>query len=122
MSHRVERVADAIREVIAELLLREIKDPRIGMITLTGVKLTADLRHARVFFSMIGDEGARARSLAGLRSASGFIRSQLGRRLNLRVSPDVVFEFDPSFEQAERVTQLLKATPATSDDERDPDR
>jgi ribosome-binding factor A len=122
MSHRVERVADAIREVIAELLLREIKDPRIGMITLTGVKLTADLRHARVYFSMIGDGAARARSLAGLRSAAGFIRSQLGRRLSLRVSPDVVFEFDPSFEQAERVTQLLKATPVTSDDERDPDR
>lgn len=122
MSHRVERVADAIREVIAELLLRDIKDPRVGMATITGVKLTPDLRHARVYFSVIGDEAARARTLAGLRSASGFIHNQIGKRLRLRVSPEVVFEIDPSFEHAERVSQLLKESlPATptpdSDDE-----
>ena len=122
MSHRVERVADAIREVIAELLLRGIKDPRVGMATITGVKLTPDLRHARVYFSVIGDEAARARTLAGLRSASGFIRNQIGKRLSLRVAPDVVFEIDPTFEQAERVSQLLKerlppTAPADSDDE-----
>ena len=108
MSHRVERVADAIREVIAELLLRGIKDPRVGMATITGVKLTPDLRHARVYFSVIGDDAARARTLAGLRSASGFIRNQIGKKLSLRVSPQVIFEVDPSFEQAERVSQLLK--------------
>lgn len=108
MSHRVERVADAIREVIAELLLRGVKDPRVGMATITGVKLTPDLRHARVYFSVIGDEATRVRTLAGLRSAAGFIRNQIGKRLSLRVSPEVIFEIDPSFEQAERVSQLLK--------------
>ena len=66
---RPERVAEAIRDVIAEMLLREIKDPRIGMVTLTSVELTDDLRHAKVYFSCVGDEAARERSLHGLRSA-----------------------------------------------------
>lgn len=122
MSHRVERVADAIREVIAELLLRGIKDPRVGMATITGVKLTADLRHARVYFSVIGDDASRARTLAGLRSAAGFIRNQIGKRLSLRVAPEVIFELDPTYIQAERVSQLLKESlpdppPPDSEDE-----
>ncbi len=112
MSRRSDRVADAIQEAIAGLLLRDIKDPRIGMVTLTGVRVSPDLRHARVFFSVLGDDAQRAQSLNGLRSASGFIRTQLARRLNLRVAPDVTFEFDPSVEQAERVSRLLKSTDA----------
>lgn len=122
MSHRVERVADAIREVIAELLLRGIKDPRVGMATITGVKVTPDLRHARVYFSVIGDDASRTRTLAGLRSAAGFIRNQIGKRLSLRVSPEVIFELDPSFERADRVLRLLKESLPADDDERDPDR
>jgi len=122
MSHRVERVADAIREVIAELLLRGIKDPRVGMATITGVKLTADLRHARVYFSVIGDEASRAKTLAGLRSAAGFIRNQIGKKLSLRIAPEVIFELDPTYAQAERVSQLLKESlpeppPSDADDE-----
>jgi ribosome-binding factor A len=122
MSHRVERVADAIREVIAQLLLRGIKDPRIGMATITGVRLTPDLRHARVYFSVIGDEASRAKTLAGLRSAAGFIRNQIGKKLSLRVAPEVIFELDPTYAQAERVSQLLKDSlpeppPSDVDDE-----
>lgn len=71
MSRRVARVADSIQHTVAELLLREIKDPRIGMVTITGVTISADLRHARVFFSVLGDDSQRARSLAGLQSAGG---------------------------------------------------
>ena len=120
MSHRVERVADAIREVIAELLLRGIKDPRVGMATITGVKLTADLRHARVYFSVIGDDITGARTLAGLRSASGFIRNQVGKRLSLRVAPEIIFELDPSLAQAQRLDQLLKESlPETTDSDSD---
>jgi len=107
---RAERVGEAIRGMIAEMLLREIKDPRIGMVTLTTVHLTDDLRHARVFFSCVGDAAARARSLNGLRSASGFIRSQLTRRLQLRVAPEVTFLFDPTLENAERLASLLNDT------------
>jgi ribosome-binding factor A len=123
MSRRVERVADEILHAVAALLQREIKDPRIGMVTLTGIKLSPDLRHARIFFSVIGDGEQRARSLLGLQSATGFVRGQLGRRLRLRVTPEITFVFDPSIEQAERVSRLLKeAGVADKDDERDPDR
>ena len=105
---RADRVAEAVREVIAEMLLREIKDPRIGMVTLTTVELTDDLRHAKVFFSCVGDEAARQRSLSGLRSAAGFIKSQVTRRLQLRFAPEVTFVFDPTIEVADRLATLLK--------------
>jgi ribosome-binding factor A len=108
MTRRTDRIADAIQEVIAEILLREIKDPRIGMITLTGVRVSSDLRHARVYFSSMEGEEQRRQALSGLSSASGFIRHQLGRRLHLKVTPEVAFEFDPSLERAERLSRLLK--------------
>ena len=105
---RADRVAEGIREVIAELLLRDIKDPRIGMVTLTTVDLTDDLKHARVYFSCVGDTAVRERSLQGLRSAAGYMRSQVTRQLKLRHAPDLTFLFDPSLEIADRVATLLK--------------
>lgn len=106
---RAERVAESVREVIADMLLRDIKDPRIGMITLTTVELTDDLKHAKVYFSCVGDEAVRQRSLSGLRSAAGFIRSQVTRRLQLRTAPELTFHFDPTLEAAERLAGLLKS-------------
>lgn len=108
MTRRTDRVAEALQELIAELLLREIKDPRIGLVTITGVRVSPDLRHARVLFSRLGEASEREQSLAGLRSAAGFIRSQIARRLNLRVAPEIAFEYDPGLELAERVAKLLK--------------
>jgi ribosome-binding factor A len=108
MTRRTDRVADAVQQAIAELLLREIKDPRIGMVTITGVRMSPDLRHARVFFSRLGEPAERARSLAGLQSASGFIRTQVTRMLGLRVAPEIVFEYDPGLERAERLSRLLR--------------
>jgi ribosome-binding factor A len=105
---RADRVAEAVREVIAELLLRDINDPRIGMVTLTTVEFTDDLKHGRVYFSCVGDVAARERSLRGLRSAAGYIRSQVTRQLKLRHAPDLTFLFDPSLEIADRVATLLK--------------
>lgn len=105
---RADRVAEALREVIAELLLRDIKDPRIGMITLTTVELTDDLKHGRVYFSCVGDEAVRERSLSGLRSAAGFIKSQVTRRLKLRHAPALTFVFDPSLEVADHIATLLR--------------
>lgn len=110
MSRRTDRVADAVRQAIAELLLRDVKDPRIGMITITGVRMSPDLRHARVFFSRLGDAAEREQSLAGLRSASGFFRSHVTKMLGLRVAPEIVFEFDPGLEHAERMSRLLRET------------
>jgi len=105
---RQERVGEAMREVIAELLTREIKDPRVGMVTLTAVDLSPDLRHARVYFSSLGDATERRRCLDGLQSAAGFIKGQLARRLRLRYAPELVFMLDPSLENAERMASLLK--------------
>jgi len=105
---RAERVAEAVREAIADMLLRDIKDPRIGMVTLTTVEITDDLRYAKVYFSCVGDAAARDRSLQGLRSAAGYIRSQLTRRLQLRSAPQITFLFDPTLETAERMATLLK--------------
>ena len=105
---RAERVGEAVREVIAEMLVREIKDPRIGMVTLTTVELTDDLKHAKVHFSCVGDQAVRQRSLDGLRSAAGFIRVQVTRRLKLRYAPELIFQFDPSLEMADRLAALLK--------------
>lgn len=107
-ARRADRVGEAIRDVIADLLLRDIKDPRIGMITLTTVEISDDLRHARVYFSCVGDEAVRQRSLSGLRSASGFIKAQVTRRLKLRYAPELRFLFDPTLEVADRLTTLLK--------------
>src|SRR5690606_20736136 len=100
-----------IQALVADLLVREIKDPRIGLVTITAARVSPDLRHARVYFSCLGDEEQRTRSLRGLRSAAGFIRSQIARQLNHRTAPEVVFEFDPSLEQADRLSRLLKEPP-----------
>jgi ribosome-binding factor A len=106
---RADRVGEAVREVIAELLLRDVKDPRIGMVTLTSVELTDDLKHAKVYFSCVGDVAARQRSLHGLQSAAGFIKAQVTRRLQLRLAPEIVFVFDPRIEMSDRLATLLKA-------------
>ena len=112
---RAVRVGEAVRDVIAELLLREIKDPRIGMITLTTVEFSDDLKHAKVYFSCVGDEGAREQSLRGLRSAAGFIRAQVTRRLRLRYAPELSFSFDPGIEMADRLAALLKESEPKSE-------
>jgi ribosome-binding factor A len=107
-ARRKERVGEAMRDVIAELITREIKDPRVGMVTLTEVDVSPDLRHARVYFSCLGDEAERQRCLAGLQSAGGFIKSQLARRLRLRYAPELTFLLDASLETADRMASLLK--------------
>ena len=115
MTRRTDRVGEAIQALVASLLVRDIKDPRIGLVTITGVRVTPDLRHARIFFSCLWDDEQRLRSLRGLRSAAGFVRGQVARQLNLRVAREIAFEFDPTLEQAERLSRLLKDSPPTDD-------
>lgn len=107
MSRRVARVAEALQETVAELVQREIKDPRVGMVTITRASVSPDLRNATVFFSRIGDDDQRQKSLAGLRSAAGFIRTQVARRLQLRVAPEIRFELDDNIEYAARMLKLI---------------
>jgi ribosome-binding factor A len=103
---RSERVGDLLLEVMAELLRREIHDPRLQWINLTGVRVSKDLRHAKIFFSLLG-AAERDEVLAGLRSASGFLRSRAGKRLNLRFVPAIEFVYDDSEDEARRIDALL---------------
>jgi ribosome-binding factor A len=105
---RADRVAGLIQEELSRLLRREVKDPRLHEIVITAVELSADLRHARVLFTGSGRQGGPEDALAGLRSAAGFLRGQLGRTLRLRYAPELTFEADDSVERSLHVAALLK--------------
>src|SRR5437660_6219533 len=108
-THRVERVAAQLREEISQIIIRDLKDPRIGMATITDVKLSPDLRNATVRVSVVGDDDAREAAIDGLDHAKGFIRRELGSRLsNLRFAPDLRFELDQGVAYSVRVSQLLR--------------
>ncbi|HOK55618.1 MAG TPA: 30S ribosome-binding factor RbfA [Armatimonadota bacterium] len=108
MSTRQEKVGELLKVEISQMLQRELKDPRIGFVTITDVEVSPDLRHARVFVSIMGEEEERQASMKALKSASGFIRSELGKRLRMRVTPDVEFRIDSSIEQGARIFELLE--------------
>jgi ribosome-binding factor A len=104
---RSERVGDLLLEVIADLLRRDIHDPRLQWLNLTGVKVSKDLRHAKVFFNLLGDAADKNEAMAGLKSAAGFMRSRVGKKLNLRFVPVIDFLFDEREEEARRIDALL---------------
>ncbi len=105
---RPERVAEAVHRELSALLYRDLKDPRLRGVTLTDVKVTPDLRHARVYFSHLEGAARGKEAVGGFRSAAGFIRQKIGRGLGLRYSPDLEFEYDPTIEQAARIDALLR--------------
>jgi ribosome-binding factor A len=107
---RSDRVGDLLLEVISELLRKEIRDPRIGAVTLTGVKVSKDLRHAQIYFSLLGRQESRKEVLAGLKSATGFIRSKVSKQLNLRFVPTIEFLYDETQDEAQRIEDLFKRT------------
>jgi ribosome-binding factor A len=107
--HRAVQVGAQVREEIMQIIRRDLKDPRIGFVSITEVRMSPDLRSARVRISVLGDEEEGRSTLAGLRSASGLIRHELGRRLqNLKFTPDLRFEIDPSIEYSVRISQRLR--------------
>ena len=105
---RLSRVGETIRAEISEMLLRDLKDPRIGLVTITEVVMSPDLRHAKVYFSRIGTHSESEESLAGLTKASGYIRRELGRRLKLKFAPELRFLHDDSLETGARISDLLR--------------
>jgi len=107
MSIRVERVAEQMKKEIAELLQDEIKDPRIGFVTVTDVELSSDMQHAKVYVSVYGDEEQKKQTLEALDRATGFIRREIGRRIKLRLVPEIVFKYDESIERGDRIARLL---------------
>ncbi|TMF58087.1 MAG: 30S ribosome-binding factor RbfA [Chloroflexi bacterium] len=108
-SHRVERVAAQLREEISAIIIRDLKDPRVEMATITEVKLSPDLRNAIVRVSVVGEPDSQRAAIAGLVRAKGFIRHELGTRLtNLRFAPDIRFELDEGISYSVRISQLLR--------------
>jgi ribosome-binding factor A len=105
---RSEKVGDLIREEISQILLRELKDPRIGFVSITKVDLSDDLRVAKVYYSVFGGEQEKEESFQGLESAKGYIKRELGRRVRLKYMPEISFIFDDSFEYGEHIEELLR--------------
>jgi ribosome-binding factor A len=104
---RMRRVDEAVRAVLSGAIAKDLKDPRIGFVTVTGVKTSPDLRHARVYVSVLGDERTRAETLAGLRSAHGFLQGRIAADLRLKHTPELEFEYDETTDRAMRITRLL---------------
>jgi ribosome-binding factor A len=106
MSDRMRRVNAAVREVLSEAV-GELKDPRIGFVTVTGVVTSSDLRQAVVYVSVLGSERKRERSIDGLQAAHGLLQAKIARELRLKRTPQLTFEYDPTVERGVRMTQLI---------------
>ena len=111
---RSRRIAEQIQRELSEIIRVELKDPRVGMITLTDVEMTQDNAHARVFFTVLGQQARIDEAAAGLQHAAGYLRSQLAQRIKIRVLPQLHFEYDASVERGIRLSQLIEA--AVADD------
>jgi len=108
MTTRQERVEEFLRAEICEIMRREIKDPRLGFVTITEVQVTKDLRHANVFISVMGDDQQKQASLSVLQRAAGFIRGEFGRHAHLKTIPELSFKFDTAVERGARIFELLQ--------------
>jgi len=114
---RSRRIAEQIQRELSDIIRLELKDPRVGMITITDVEVTQDYSHAKVFFTRLGDEDKIEEASGALQHAAGFLRSQLAHRLKLRTVPELHFKYDVSVERGMRLSRLIDAAVAT-----DPDR
>jgi ribosome-binding factor A len=109
MSRRTDRMADLLRAEIADLLLRSLHDPRIKLVTVTGIDVSPDLRRAVVRVSALGEEEERQSTVDALRHAKGFLRTELAKRLRTRVTPELVFELDRGAEHSQKISDLLES-------------
>ena len=109
-SDRMRRVDEAVRQVLTDAVAQDLQDPRIGFVTMTSVKTTSDLRQARVYVSVLGDETQREATLAGLRSAHGALQRRLARELRMKRTPTLEFLYDDTTDRAMRVEELLERT------------
>ncbi len=108
MTTRQEKIQELLREEISDILRRELKDPRLGFVTITGAEVTADLRHARVFVSVMGTDEERTRNMAVLKKAEHFVRQAFGRRARMKVIPEIDFRLDTSVDEGVRIFELLE--------------
>jgi ribosome-binding factor A len=107
VSRRTERLGEEFREEIARMIGAQLKDPRIGFVTVTRVEIGTDLRNARVFVGVLGSEADREKTLTGLRQAAGFMRRSLGQKMRLRHTPELTFTYDEGLEAHDRIARLL---------------
>ncbi|MFZ3576648.1 30S ribosome-binding factor RbfA [Virgibacillus sp. DJP39] len=105
---RANRVAEQMKKELGEIMTRKLKDPRVGFVTVTDVEVTGDLQQAKIFISVLGDEKQKHETLVGLAKAKGFIRSEIGQRIRLRKTPELVFEFDEALEYGNRIEVILR--------------
>jgi ribosome-binding factor A len=118
-TQRLRRVADQIQRELSSILFSELKDPRVGFITLTGVEVSADFAHAKIFYTTMGDDDAREETAKGLKRASGFLRSLLGKRIHVHSTPELHFVFDESVERGAQLSHLIdQAVAGKKPDER----
>jgi ribosome-binding factor A len=108
MFKRSDKVGEAVHVLVTELLVKGLKDPRIGFVTITGVKVTDDMHLATVFFTVMGDDDAKKGTEAGLNSARGFIRKEMGKKFRMRFVPEVIFKYDHSLDKGNRIDELLR--------------
>lgn len=119
---RVARLNEQMKRELIMLLRNDVRDPRVGMVTITAVEVSPDLYHAKVYYSVLGDDDERATALEGLRAASGYLRGEIGRRMHIRRAPELHFSLDTTLENAMHIEQLLRearATTVTQPDEPD---
>jgi ribosome-binding factor A len=107
MSYRNERLAEAIKKEVAELLRDEIKDPRVGFVSITGVRVSKDLRYADIYASVLGEPEEQKASIEALTKAQGFVRSELGKRIRLRYTPEINFKLDQSIDRGVQLVRLI---------------
>lgn len=107
-NNRAVRVGEQMKKELSDILIRDIKDPRVRFVTVTGVDVTGDLQQATAFITVLGDEEERKSTLAGLEKAKGFIRTELGKRIRLRKTPELSFSFDESIQYGNRIESLLR--------------
>lgn len=108
MANRSNRVAEQMKKELGEIIARKLKDPRIGFVTVTDVEVTGDLQQATVFITVLGDDKKRRETLKGLTQAKGFMRTEIGQRIRLRKTPELMFELDKSFDYGNKIDNLLK--------------
>ncbi|MEH7108037.1 MULTISPECIES: 30S ribosome-binding factor RbfA [Bacillaceae] len=107
MSLRANRVGEQMKKELSDIIGRKLKDPRIGFVTVTDVQVSGDLQQAKVFISVLGDDEQKENTLKGLAKAKGFIRTEIGHRIRLRKTPEIIFEFDESIDYGNRIETLL---------------
>lgn len=104
---RASRVAEQMKKELSDIIMRELKDPRVKFVTVTGVDVTGDLQQAKVYITVLGTEQEREDTLKGLSKATGFIRTEIGKRIRLRKTPEISFSFDESIDYGNRIESLL---------------